>query len=126
MSVAYFIVLNDEDPGFDPFVNGKFVAQEASKLDRISKKLGIKNINDYCSQDFCEFGEEFESPNDSAEKWFPAAEGIEWVSKLMGYLQKNPNKVNNVEGIMSDLNEYMDVFKKAEVANLNWHFNIDL
>ena len=47
MSVAYFIVLNDEDPDFDPFVNGKFVAREASKLDRISKKLGIKKINDF-------------------------------------------------------------------------------
>ncbi len=92
MSTAYYIVLNAEDPGFDPFVNGKYVAQEASKLDRISKQLGIKLVSDYCSQDFCEFGEEFVNPDDSDKKWFSAVEGIEWAHKIIDYLQ---NKRSN-------------------------------
>ena len=126
MSTAYFIVLDNEDPGFDPFVNGKFVAQEASKLDRISKKLGIKKIHHYCSQDFCEFGSLSKDTQDSGSKWFPAVEGIEWAGKLIDYLKINPDKVKNSEGVISDLNEYLSVFKKAKSANLKWHFNIDI
>lgn len=45
MSVAYYIVLDNEEPGFETFVNGKFLAHDANKIDAICKKLGIRKFD---------------------------------------------------------------------------------
>ena len=36
MSAAFFIVLDQEDPGFDTMVNGKFLSQDAKRARRRS------------------------------------------------------------------------------------------
>jgi hypothetical protein len=52
------LALDVDESGFDPFVNGKFLAQEATKISRICNL--IKRLDDFVSQDFGEFGDEFE------------------------------------------------------------------
>ena len=42
MGAAYFIVLDNPKPGFDTFVNGKAIAREAPAIEKIAKKLKIK------------------------------------------------------------------------------------
>ena len=46
MSVAYYIVLDKEEPGFDTFVNGKALAHE-KRLESLCKKLGLKTFEDF-------------------------------------------------------------------------------
>lgn len=49
MSAAFFIVLDREDPGFDTMVNGKFLAQDAKRLEKIAKLLGLRSLEEYVS-----------------------------------------------------------------------------
>jgi hypothetical protein len=49
MGAAYFIVLDQKDPGFDTMVNGKSLSKEAKRLERIAKSLGVRALDDYVS-----------------------------------------------------------------------------
>ena len=43
MSVAYYIVLDNDDPGFDPFVNGKSLSGKSSGLTQSANNSASKN-----------------------------------------------------------------------------------
>lgn len=49
MSVAFYIVLDTEEPGFETFINGKALALESKKLDAISQSLGVPTFEDFIS-----------------------------------------------------------------------------
>ena len=49
MSAAFFIVLDQEAPGFDTMVNGKFLSQDAKRLEKIAKSLAICSLEEYVS-----------------------------------------------------------------------------
>ncbi|MDH3256446.1 MAG: hypothetical protein OEM27_02415 [Nitrospinota bacterium] len=125
MSTAYFIVLDNEDVDFDSFVNGKFIAQEAEKINIISAKLGLKSIEDFVSQDLEDFGVESEDLGGFSSKWFDPSEGLEWASKIRERVLHNPGSVKNKDGILEDLNDYINVFENAKKVNAQWHFEID-
>ena len=50
MSVAYYIVL-DREAGFDPFINGKSLAKETRRLNKVARMLDLRPIDDYASYD---------------------------------------------------------------------------
>lgn len=47
MSTAYFFVLDSEEPGFDPFVDGKMLTKRLPSVNRIARGLGLKQFEDY-------------------------------------------------------------------------------
>ena len=49
MGVAYFIVLDNKEPGFETFVNGKAIARAAEAINALAPKLGLKTIDDLTS-----------------------------------------------------------------------------
>ena len=49
MGTALYIALDQEIPGFDSFVNGKFISEESDVLDRIATKLGVTPLMDFFS-----------------------------------------------------------------------------
>jgi hypothetical protein len=53
MSLAYFIVVNHDAPGFDTFVNGKAVAKQSEQLDALAKRLGVIALEDFSSTKTC-------------------------------------------------------------------------
>lgn len=124
MSTAYFIVLDNENVDFDSFVNGKFIAQEADKINAISGSLGLKSIDDFVSQDLGDFGIESEDL-DLGGSWFDPSEGLEWASKIREHVLNNPGAVKNKDGILEDLDEYINLFENAKKASTRWHFEID-
>lgn len=130
MSVAYYIVLNNENPGFDTFVNGKFLAKEAKKLNALSKKLGVPKFEDFVSmsaEDISDMlGEEIEIPEGEGEKWFTPHEGLGFVSALTGYITANPAEFKNAPGLLEDLAEYAEVFEQARGIGAMWHLNMDI
>ena len=70
LSTAYFIVLDREEPGFDPFVDGKVLTKRLGAVNKIARSLGLKQLEDYAFQDLSDFGgPELEL------KWFDAIEG---------------------------------------------------
>ena len=125
MSTAYFIVLNNEDIVFDPFVNGKFIAQAAGKINAISNNLGVKSIDDFVSQGLGDLELDYADLERFESKWFDPVEGLKWASKIREHVLNNPEVVKNKDGVLEDLDEYMSVFEKAKKVNAQWHFEID-
>ena len=129
MGVALFIVLDKEDPGLDPFVNGKAIAKETKALDAICKKLGIPKFDDFISMssdDLAEMlGDEVEMPEQEV-KWFAADEGLLFVEALASHIRANPASVKSAPVLLEDLAEYTEVFGKAKAIGAKWHLNLDI
>lgn len=131
MSVAYFIVLNNPDPGFDPFVNGKFLAQNSRGLARIATRLGLRGLDDFVSldaDDVDSMAEELDAPEDitlSAAQWYDADEGLTWVAQLRTHVEANPQQVRNPAGVLADLHEFEQVFTQAKAIGARWHLAMD-
>jgi hypothetical protein len=129
--MAYFIVLNNPDPGFDPFVNGKAMAHDANRLSKVASSLGLKTPDDYFSmsaddvasaaEEF-DLGEEIQAP---PETWFDADEGLAWVAQLQAHIQANPKAVKDANALLADLQEYQRVFSQAKSIGAKWHLSVD-
>ncbi|HOW61713.1 MAG TPA: hypothetical protein P5284_07125 [Candidatus Contendobacter sp.] len=130
MSVAYYIVLDNDDPGFDPFVNGKSLAREIKRLDALCEQLGIKKFDDFLTmseEDLSDLlGEDLELPEGEGERWFSADEGIAFIAALTAHLNTHSTAVKNTEGVLEDLAEYAQVFEKAKGIGAKWHLNMDI
>ena len=135
MSAAYFIVLDNSDPGFDTMVNGKFLSKNAKQLEKIAKSLGIRTLDDFvsCSPDEARAMME-DLGSDPAEianmelpeqKWFDPQEGLELVGKLAAHVQANPTAVKYSKGVLADLGEYQVVLEKAKAIGARWNLQVD-
>lgn len=129
MSVAYYIVLDNEEPGFDTFVNGKYLAHEDG-LDELCKQLHLKTFESYLAMadgDIADLvGEDIDLPEEEGEQWFSPEEGLTWVATLAAHIKANPSSVTEPEGCLEDLAEYAEVFEKAKDIGANWHLNLDI
>ena len=127
MGVAYFIVLDHPDPGFDLFVNGKAVARARADLYRITGALGLPGIDDLAS--FVGLDDELGLPaelRDTDVPWFEPHEGLRWVTAVRQHVEANPASVKEPDEVLSDLAEYEQVLRKAEAIGAKWHFEMDL
>lgn len=129
MSVAFYIVLDHADPGFETFVNGKSIAKDIKRLDKISRKLGLPTFDDFTSMSAEDLGdllgEEMEIP-EQEEEWFTADEGLAFVAALAEHIETNPKDVKDAAGVLADLQEYAEVLQKAKGIGARWHLNLDL
>ncbi len=131
MGAAYYIVLDREMAGIDPFVNGKAVARESDRLAPVTQNLGLRDVNEFVSanpEDLLATAEELgiELPNEPPpEAWFTPEEGLSWVSQLQNHLTANPNEVGDAEAILADLAEYHALLESAQANEARWHFAVD-
>jgi hypothetical protein len=135
MSAAYFIVLDNSDPGFDTMVNGKFLSRNAKQLEKIAQSLAIRTLDDFISYSPDEARAMMENlGSDPAEiakmelpeqKWFDPQEGLELVGKMAAHVQKNPSAVKNPKGVLADLGEYQVVLEKAKAIGARWNLQVD-
>ncbi len=135
MSAAFFIVLDREDPGFDTFVNGKFLSQDSKKLDMVARSLGLRPLGEYISyspEEAREMMEELGTDPDEIEgmevpekTWYDPQEGLDWIQKVCAHLEVNPSAVQNAEGVLADLEEYRSVLEQAKASGAKWCLQVD-
>ena len=127
MGAAYYIVLDNDDPGFETSVNGKAVARDRDALVGITDKLKLPAIDELAS--FADLAAEFRVDPElpaAKEKWFDPAEGLEWVRAVREYIEANPNCAKKPEAVIADLDEYEHVLSKAQGIDAKWHFAVDI
>lgn len=124
MSLAYFIVVNHPEPGFDTFVNGKYVAKQSEQLDTLAKRLGVTPLESFLSVSQ-NVAEEFDLADTPTEEWFDAEQGLQTVQALIQHLELHPDEVKNVKGVLEDLREYEEVLKNTQKAKMKWRFEMD-
>ncbi|MBR7800121.1 hypothetical protein [Undibacterium fentianense] len=108
MSLAHFISLQNKDPGFDTFVNGKAIAHASDALERIAEQEQVTSIMSFYGK-----------------KWYEADQGLQTVRALMEYLKTNPTAVEDADEVIEDLKEWEDVLLKAKTAGIKWKMKID-
>ena len=131
MSAAYFVVLEDPDPGFKTFVNGAAVAKAAPNLNRIARMLEVRQIEEFVSQDLTEYFDEDEEEDFHANVaephtvWYDASEGLDWATKIAAYVKENPDDVHDANSVLEDLSEYEELFRNASEAGIRFHIEVD-
>jgi hypothetical protein len=135
MSAAFFIVLDNAEPGFNTMVNGKFLSQDAKRLAKVAKSLGLPTLEDFISyspdearammEDFGTDPDDIEGMELPEQKWFDPQEGLDFVAKLAAHIQANPKAVKNAKGVLADLEEYKDVMEKARSIGARWNLQVD-
>ena len=133
MSVAFFIVLDNENPGFSTFVNGKAIARKAERLNEVAVSLGLPQLWDFfnyepeeavavmemCDADPAEVGEL------QPAEWFEPEEGLHWVEAMRRHLTANESVVADLPSVLDELDEYEDVLRKAKNIGAKWRLLID-
>jgi len=131
MSAALYIVLEDNDPGFETAVNGKALSDEEDALNKIAWDLNVTPLLEFFSGDTEEEVErmEYEGDPPKAEipetQWFEPAEGLKTVKALLGYISEHPKAVANPTSVVSELTEFEDVLVQAHEYGLLWHLSVD-
>lgn len=120
MSTAYYIVLDDDEPGFDSFVDGKILTKQLRAVNKIAETCGLKALDEYAFQDLSEFG----GPDIDAE-WFEGSEGVRWTSAVLAHLREHPGSVRDADQVIDDLQDYQRVFEEADKRGIKWHLELD-
>ena len=132
MSVAYYIVLDNDDPGFETFVNGKAVAHAVEELDALCDQDQLAKLDSFMGQSLDDLAEmldeDLELPDDidTDANWFLPEEGMVAIDGLIAAVRKNSNKVTSADEVIEDLLEYKDVLSKAQAIGAKWHLALDM
>lgn len=120
MSTAYFVVIDSDEPGFDEFVDGKYLTRHLSAVNKVAKSCGLRPLEEFAFQDLSEFG----GPEFDVE-WFDGSEGVNWVSTVLEQILDNPGSVKDANEVIADLKEYQRVFTEVDTRQLKWHLELD-
>lgn len=132
MGVAYYIVLDNDEPGFDTFVNGKAVAGAIDELDALCVEAGLAKLESFMGQsadDFADLlGEDIEYPEgqEDGNLWFEPQAGVELIDALMEQIEQNRDTFEAPDDLLEDLEEYKQVLLRAEAIGAQWHLALDI
>ena len=132
MSVAYYIVLDDEEPGFEMDVNGKAVASSIEELDAICEKNGLSRLDDFMGQSIDELsdllGEDIGLPEgeNEGQLWFSPDEGIALLGALIERVKDSPKALALSEEVLEDLEAFRAVLVSAKSIGAKWHLAVDI
>lgn len=126
MSVAWYIVLEREIPGFDHAVNGKAVARAGDQLDSLADEKGLPTLMSFFSisaEELAGFagdhGVSLKKP--APEKWFSADDGLKTLNGLIDAAEEHKLDPR----VIADLQEFMAVLETARRNGVGWHLAVD-
>lgn len=128
-----YIVVEGEDPGFDIFVNGRFLARYEGAVEQLALNLGVKPLLEFFSADESSMALLIEEGAGNPDllhrlpptQWYDPAEGLKTLHALIAALVADPQRVG-MEGpeVLSELQEYEVVLRKAAERDLRWHLAV--
>jgi hypothetical protein len=133
MAAAIYIVVEGEDPGFNIYVNGRYLARYESALEELARKLGVRPLLEFFSADVNSMALLIEEgggnadllPNLPAAQWYRPEDGLETVAALVAELEREPQQLGS-EGVevLGELREYEAVLRKTAQRGLRWHLAV--
>jgi hypothetical protein len=133
MSVALYVALEKEVPGFDASsVCGKLLAKAQESLDAIARRQGLTPLEDFiraAPEDLLAFLEDSggvpEGVEMPAEDWFAPSEGLKTVRGLLRHLRHDPSAVRHAEEVCDDLEAAGRVLAAAAQQGVRFHLAVD-
>ncbi|OEC36034.1 hypothetical protein A7D27_26200 [Pseudomonas sp. 1D4] len=129
MSAAIYIVPEKPVAGLDDFVNGSTVVQvDEVEVDDLCKRLKVKSLWDFVSQDPNEFADLLDGleldDQLACEQWFSPEDGLRTVRALQGHLVSQPRSLSNADAFLEDLQDYEWVLSALAEQDVRWHFAV--
>jgi hypothetical protein len=123
--MAFYIVLEHKNPGFDPFVNGKALSRSETQLAEMAERLGVSPLMEFFSASPDEAGEFLESEGLSdvqvpEERWFSPEDGLRTVQALLHEVENVPE----LDAAKADLREFEVVLGQAQTKGIRWHLAV--
>lgn len=125
-----YIVVEGEDPGYNIFVNGRFLARHEDALERLALALQVRPLIEFFSADENSMAlliEEGAGCTDLIQRlpppqWYEAGDGLVTVQALIKSLERDPQILGS-EGrsVLAELYEYATVLRKTVASGLRWH-----
>ena len=130
MSVAYYIVLSNDSPGFGTEMDGSTIAGEEEALVKIATDAGLASPLDFFSMAEDEMAELLEEAGAAdvraaEEVWFSAADGLAWVRALQAAVAVNSGLLINQVGVLRDLSDIEAILVNANDVGARWHMAVD-
>jgi hypothetical protein len=133
MAASLYIVVEGEDPGFDIFVNGQYMARNEDALEHLADKLKVRPLLDFFSADENSMALLLEQGagnprwvgNLPEPQWSNAADGLVTVCALIAFLCAYPTSLGSeTQQVLAELREYERVLQKTAQRGLNWHLAV--
>jgi hypothetical protein len=128
-----YIVVEGDDPGYDIFVNGRFLARNEDTLERLALRLGVRPLIEFFSADENSMALLIEEGAGNADllrrlpppQWYAATDGLATVTALLGALREEPQQLGT-DGtrVLAELEEYHRVLQKTAHRGLRWHLAV--
>ena len=132
MSAALYIVLENQNPGFDTYVDGRALSRAEDALARLAQRLDVTPLMSFFSmnpEDMLAEAREFNTgvtaETGPAEQWFPASEGLRTVRALLGYIDAHPTTIASGPEVANELAGFVSVLEQAEERRICWHLAVD-
>jgi hypothetical protein len=122
MGSALYIIAKDKPDGMDLFVNGKALSKASARLTSVAKKLGVRELMSFFSQnpdDAADFVEDISTL--PAEQWFDPVDGLVTVRALITHFSVAQGGADVIE----ELREFEAVLQRLKDAGLLWHLAVD-
>ena len=128
-----YIVVEGDDPGYDIFVNGRFLARNEDALERLALRLGVRPLIEFFSADENSMALLIEEGAGNADllrrlpppQWYLATDGLTTVTALLAALREEPQQLGT-DGtrVLAELEEYHRVLQKTSDRGLRWHLAV--
>lgn len=134
MSLAFYIVLEQELALFDPLVDGKALAHAPEpELTMLAERLGVPPLISFFGAEPDEMDlladegveDDFAGIGMPQLQWFDADAGLTTVRALLRHLEQSPGDLANAPIIVGDLQAFERVLGEAAARKIRWHLAIE-
>ena len=121
---ALYIVLEQENPSFNPDVDGRALSRHEEELDQIASSLSVTPRMEFFSMAPEEAAGVVEGSGGAPSSMTFEA-GRATVRALREYAAEHPEAVPGVEAVRADLGGFERVLQSAQAHGLRWHLAVD-
>ena len=135
MSESYFITLEQDLDEIDIMPSGKALAKMMDRIDEITDEIGVTRMSDFVAggenEDFSEIAEQHGwdlggfGSRAGAEEWFEAADGLDTVRAVAGYIESDPDSIKRARALIDELKEFEKVLELAQTHHVRFRLEAD-
>ncbi|MGE4070068.1 MAG: hypothetical protein AB7E72_02740 [Lysobacterales bacterium] len=135
MSESYFITLEQDLDEIDIMPSGKALAKMMDRIDDITDEIGVTRMSDFVAagenEDFSEIAEQEGwdlggfAPSRGGADWFEAADGLDTVRAVAGYIESDPDSIKRARALLDELKEFEKVLELAQAHHVRFRLEAD-
>lgn len=137
MSDSYFLTLEQDLDDIDIMPSGKALAKMMERIDDITDEIGVTRMSDFVAggenEDFSEIAEQEgwdlggfgDSRGGGGNEWFDAADGLDTVRAVAGYIESDPDSIKRARSLLDELKEFEKVLELAHVHHVRFRLEAD-